>query len=91
MLTLIMAKKHKTRQEKIIAQLRRQINLQTKVSQEAVSPVPPQINRPTPVNVYPETSNFSPYSHLIKKDLLKTLIITLAVFSLELVLYWKLR
>ena len=97
-----MSKKRKTRKEKIILQLKRQINQQEsssdsileskfKLSQEAISKQPqikPQIKKEEKIV---DSSVFSYDLKLIKKDLLKTLILTIIIISFEIVLYLKLR
>lgn len=88
-----MAKKRRTRQEKIITQLKRELNKRTKFkpSQEAISQ-PEKIELPRKaLGEKTDSSVFSSNLVLIKKDLLKTLILSLIVFSLEFVLYLKLR
>lgn len=86
-----MAKKRKTRQEKIIIQLKRQLNTKSTPRQEAIL-------KPTEAKIQPEYNFKKPDSsilfynnELVKKDLLKTLVLTLAVISLEFVLYLKLK
>jgi len=100
-----MGKKRKTRQEKIILQLKRQLGqrkpyssksetvLETepKTSQEAIS-TQPQIKAKR--NLDEKISDVSVLSYdlkLVKRDLFKTLILTAAVVSLEIVLYLNLR
>lgn len=86
-----MAKKRKTRQEKIILQLKRQLDTKIAPRQEAIL-------KPAEAKIQPEY-NFKKPDHstlfyndrLVKKDLFKTLILTLAIVSLEFVLYLKLR
>jgi hypothetical protein len=86
-----MAKKRKTRQEKIILRLKRQLSTKTTPRQEAIS-------KPVEAKIQPE-DNFKRTdssilfynSGLIKRDLLKTLILTIIIVSLELVLYLKLK
>lgn len=97
-----MSKKRKTRKEKIILQLKRQLGRQKtppasvlepkfKSSQEAISQQP-QIKPPEakPEKIT-DSSAFSGDLKLNKKDLLKTLILTLFIISFEVVLYLKLR
>lgn len=96
-----MAKKRKTRQEKIILQLKRElakksqvpasISTKSKPSQEAISQ-PPKIKakqahaqEKSDISI----SSFDP--KLIRHDLIKTLILSLVVISLELMLYLALR
>jgi hypothetical protein len=100
-----MGKKRKTRQQKIILQLKRQINQQkphsltpkmlletdSKSSQEAISPQP-QIK--AKIDFVEKISDVSVLSYdlkLVKRDLFKTLILTAIVVSLEIVLYLNLR
>lgn len=96
-----MAKKRKTRQEKIILQLKREVarqknkpgltNTHLKVRQGAkFKPVPTQ----TPKAKFKKKIDDSVFSYepkLIRQDLFKTLILTLIVLSLEAMLYLKLR
>lgn len=96
-----MPKRRKTRQEKIILQLRRRLEKQktqipsqeqkTQVCQEAIPsrPKPKQSKRIAHKKV--DISTFSYNPALIKKDLIKTLILALTILSLEIVLYLKLR
>ena len=95
-----MAKK-KTRQEKIILQLKRElakksqipvsISTKSKPSQEAISkpkkiePKQARITKKADIS----TLSFDP--KLIRRDLIKTLILSLVVISLELMLYLALR
>jgi hypothetical protein len=96
-----MGKKRKTRQEKIILQLKRQLNQQQsktvspstnfQIRQEGIlneSQIQPQDKK---VLKNGDVSNFSGNLKLIKKDLLKTFILTLAIISFEVVLYLRLR
>lgn len=96
-----MGKKRKTRQEKIILQLKRQLGqkkpilspLNTKIeaSQEEVF-VKAQIQVQEPkISKISDVSNLSGNLKLIKKDLLRTFILTFIIISFELVLYLKLR
>jgi len=94
LLSISMAKKRKTRREKIIFQLKRQLaqkGTKLEPSQEAISP--PKIIEPVmvPEIKKPDISALSLNLKLIKKDLLKTLILSLITFSLEAVLYLKLK
>ena len=96
-----MAKKRKTRQEKIILQLKRELaqkevqvpslKPKTKPSQGAISfqpkPKAPRLTKEKKTDI----STLSHDSRLIKKDLAKTLILTLIALSLQLVLYLRLR
>ena len=88
-----MAKKRKTRQEKIIRQLRQKLT-QTAPSQVRQEPVSyriaaePEKIRPSEKTDKPDLS-FNP--KLIRKDLIKTLALTLGIISLEAVLYFRLR
>jgi len=97
-----MSKKRKTRKEKIILQLKRQLGQQKtppasvlepkfKLSQEAI----PNQSQIKPMEAKEEkkvdSSVFSDNLKLNKKDLLKTLILTLLIISFEVVLYLKLR
>lgn len=86
-----MAKKRKTKQEKIILHLKRQLDTKIAPRQEAIlKPVEAKISPAS--NLKRSDSSILFYNNrLIKKDLLKTLILTLIIISLEFVLYWKLR
>jgi hypothetical protein len=96
-----MAKKRKTRQEKIILQLKRQLQKketktppepkENQISQEAIS-IQPQVE-PIQVQKEKKTDNsvFSTDLKLIRKDLFKTLILTFIIISFEMVLYLYLR
>ncbi|MBM3205567.1 hypothetical protein FJZ41_01800 [Candidatus Shapirobacteria bacterium] len=96
-----MSKKRKTRKEKIILQLKRQLGQKSQTasvlepkfeaSQEAIS-LQPQ-TEPKKVVVKKNTDlsvNFGNLK-LIKKDLVKTLVLSLIIISFEIVLYLKLR
>jgi len=96
-----MGKKRKTKQQKIILQLKRQLsqqprisvskNTESQVSQEEVL-IKPQapLQEPKTLKIYDVSSYFLNLK-LIRKDLLKTLVLTLAIISFEIVLYLKLR
>lgn len=93
-----MGKKRKTRQEKIILQLKRKLAAETafpstksEPSQEAISKLQNFEPDKEPTIEKPDISSQSFDPRLIKKDLLKTAILALAIFSLEIVLYLKLR
>lgn len=96
-----MAKKRKTRQEKIILQLKRQ--LAQEKGREVVSASFERISQGAKVKAGSEAkpkkaqtkktykSVFFYDSALVKKDLIKVMILTLGIISLEFVLYLKLR
>lgn len=98
---LEMGKKRKTRREKIILQLKRQLAYQAeKTIPPSIKFEPSQEAIPKPEKIEPEKIptikkfdisilSFDP--KLIRKDLLKTTILSLIVFILEIVLYLKLR
>lgn len=96
-----MAKKRKTRQEKTILQLKRELAKKTPVpalvstkikpSQEAISQAPKIKAKQTPPQQKADISTLSYDPRLIRRDLIKTLILSLAVISLELMLYLALR
>jgi len=80
----------KTKQEKIIAELRRRIHLQ---EQNLVRVIPERtdkekLNFETKLPSQPLVETLTVPVDLIKKDLLKTLILTGVAISLELVVYW---
>jgi hypothetical protein len=94
-------KKRKTRQEKIILQLKREL---AKQQSKTGSSKPPKETRQGAISLQPkakpsrhniknksETSILSYSPKLIKKDLLKSVILATVIFSLEIVLYLKLR
>lgn len=96
-----MSKKRKTRQKKIILQLKRkldqeklfppQINTVLKTSQEEVFlKTEPEIKKEKIEKITDVKANFGDLK-LIRKDLIKTLLITFFIISLEVVLYLKLR
>jgi len=96
-----MAKKRKTRQEKIILQLKREL---TKEKQKMVSPSMKFEARQEAISIKPKfkpqrqagekktdvsIQTFNP--RLIRKDLAKTAILALIALGLEFMLYLKLR
>ena len=96
-----MGKKRKTKQQKIILQLKRQLNqnrpisapisTELPISQEEVFSQPQAQVQEAKVSKISDVSSYSGNLKLIKKDLLKTLLLTLAVISFEVVLYLRLR
>lgn len=96
-----MTKKRKTRQEKIILQLKRELakknqisasrGTKTKPSQEAIFKPSKTKTKQTRPSKKDDISVFSFDSKLIRRDLVKTLILSLIVISLELMLYLALR
>lgn len=86
-----MAKKRKTKQEKIILQLKRQLDTKITPRQEAILEPAEAKTLPVFSHKRSDTSILFYNNRLIKKDLLKTLILTMIIISLEFVLYWKLR
>lgn len=96
-----MAKKRKTRQEKIILQLKRElakksqvsasISTKSKPSQEAISPAPKIKAKQAHTKKKTDISVLSFDPKLIRHDLIKTFILSLVVISLELMLYLALR
>lgn len=93
MSTSKMSKKRKTKEQKIISQLRRELKKKAtfEPSQEANYSAP--VIQKNIINVQKKTdkSILLPNSKPIRHDLIKSLILALAVLSFELVLYWKLR
>lgn len=96
-----MAKKHKTRQEKIILQLKRelakksqipaQISTKFKPRQEAIlKEIKIEVEQ-IPLKEKIDLSAFSFDPKLIRRDLFKTLGLSLIVVSFEFVLYLALR
>lgn len=96
-----MAKKRKTKREKIITQLRRELerqrrktavsSIKTKARQEAISKQPQAEPKEPQKLKKSDISIFSYDPKLVKKDLTKTLILALVAISLEVVLYFTLR
>lgn len=88
-----MSKKRKTREQKIILRLRRELAQGTKLKprQEANSFGPKRkIPEKLPLKKQDDLALFFD-PKLIKKDILKTLILSLTIISLEVVLYLRLR
>ena len=92
----------KTRQEKIIADLRRKLaSTGSNLSPQALPSKPQPITNPQPITqltslTLPPTNHLPPTTYnppqvaaYIKKDLTKTLILTILVISLELMLYFR--
>ena len=96
-----MGKKRKTKQQKIILQLKRQLSQQpqifvpksteSQISQEEVLNEPQAQAQEPKISKISDVSIHSVNLKLIRKDLLKTLVLTLAIISFEIVLYLKLR
>lgn len=96
-----MGKKRRTRREKIILQLKRELarekaktvipSKKIKARQEAIPPEPKIKPRKQVKEKKLDISILSYDARLIRKDLVKTLILTLIAISLELVLYLRLR
>jgi len=101
LLSTLMSKKRKTREQKIILQLKRELAKRAQVSAPtSIKFEPSQEAVSQPAKIEPQKkvilkkTDFSIFSYdpkLIKKDLLKTLIFSLIIFSLEVVLYLKLK
>lgn len=97
-----MAKKRKTRQEKIILQLKRELarlekqaptlrNTKFEPRQEPILKRPQAKAKQTELIRKTDASIFFYNPSLARKDLLKTLVLALVALSLEFMLYWKLR
>ncbi len=96
-----MVKKRKTRQEKIILQLKRELAKKNRLSvSKGIKFEPSQeaISKPTkikaklkPLRKETDVSTLSFKPKLIRRDLIKTLILSLAIISFELMLYLALR
>jgi len=88
-----MPKKRKTRQEKIILQLKRELarNTKSKPRQEAKSFQPQVEAKKRPKIKKVDTSAFSYDLSLIRQDLGRSLLLTLGILSLEFVIYFQLR
>lgn len=96
-----MPKRKKTRQEKIILQLKKELlrkeristfsSIKSKPRQEAISQQP-QIESELKSTVKKtDKSIFSYDPNPIRQDLFKTFLLSLIILSFEFVLYWKLR
>ena len=95
-----MSKKRKTRQQKIILQLKRKLAAQerkkallepnTKLRQEATSSKSLLQSQGVSLAKRRENIVLSYNPMLVKKDILKTLILTSAIIGLQIVLYLKL-
>jgi len=94
-------KKRRTKQEKIILQLKKEIAQQKRQSSPEKEKTPSRQEAILPKAIEPierklggkskdDSSLFQDVS-LVKKDLLKSLILTIAIFSLEVMLYLKLK
>ena len=88
-----MATKRKTRNDKIISDLRRQLATTRETTVQTQEIVPTTKSYSVPVSTLPEKPTVLPSQiplALVKKDLTKTLALTLLAISLELVLYFLL-
>lgn len=96
-----MAKKRKTRQEKIILQLKRELaknqpqNIpvitESEPRQEAIINETKHKSEKTVTEKKLDSSIYFYDPRLVRKDLFKTALLTLVVISLEIVLYLRLR
>jgi hypothetical protein len=96
-----MAKKRKTRQEKIILQLKRELARQkaeksfskpkVEISQEAISEPKTEAVPAKPTRKKLDKSIFFYHPSLVKRDLVKSLGLALLVISLEFMIYLRLR
>ncbi|MGB9706590.1 MAG: hypothetical protein ACPLXP_00740 [Microgenomates group bacterium] len=96
-----MGKKRKTRQEKIILQLKRKLAAQKakealvspklQLRQEAISYRPNKGPEAKLSSEKPNNAIFSYDPKLVKKDILKTIILSLVIIGLQVVLYLRLR
>lgn len=96
-----MAKKRKTRQEKIILQLKKELAAKEAAGrdfgpakperQEPVLRLKKSVEEKTPKRESEGKSGFNANPRLVKIDLLKSLAFTLLILSLEIVLYWRLK
>ena len=83
----------KTKQEKIIAELRRKLQAQQERPASVASQIrekpKPEFRAKDPIR--PSVDTFSVPTDLIKKDLLRTAILTIVAISLEVVVYliWR--
>lgn len=82
-----MAKKRKTREEKIIAQLRRQLESSPKMQSAVLEKPNPTFNFKTDYQINPKHTIVYDYSY-VKRDLIKTTFLTIVAISAFMVLYW---
>lgn len=90
-----MAKKRKTREEKIIASLRRELEkskreLKKIKKKEEILPEKKQVKKSKTTNLYPPClagRQVTPNLYL-KRDLTKTLTLSILAIGIELVVYW---
>jgi hypothetical protein len=80
------AKKGKTRQEKIISRLRRQVAISS-----TVNALPPKLAPLVQEKEKAINNVLSCNPKLLKKDLLKTALLSFVIVTVELVLYSKLK
>ena len=88
-----MSRKRRTRQDKIIAKLKRQLSVNQTVSKSKVKTVPLKNQEKTHPKIKSQTSQ-KIYHHkpqLIKKDLIKTSLYSLLFTSIILLLFWYLE
>ena len=83
----------KTKQEKIITDLRRRLQAQEKQSSPLMPKLTPKIEfePEEKIRERPVINTFAIPTDLIKKDLMKTLILSVVAISLEFVLYFTWR
>ena len=77
-----MAKKRKTRKDKVIADLKKEL-----AKKRPAAPKTPKLPKLSPI---PTNTNSQINLHL-KKDLTKSLFLAILVVGFELVVYWRLR
>ena len=85
----------KTKQEKIIADLRRQLSFTQTQKETTIQKIEIQKDEPKPTFHYQIPKNTaiasSEFLPLIKKDLIKTLVLSILAIFFELVLYFLLK
>lgn len=96
-----MAKKRKTRQDKIISKLKRELNQkqafrepfepENTSRQEAISSRPAKAKIIKVSNVKNDNSVFSYDTAYIRRDLIRSLLLATAVIGAEIMLYFRLR
>lgn len=82
-----MARKRKTREEKIIAQLRRELKESKKELKGFKKEKAPE-KKTVKKRPVPETSITLAFNPHLKRDLTKTLILSILAIATELVVYW---
>lgn len=88
-----MTKKRKTRKDKIIADLKRELAQKRPTNPKPIHTAPnPPAGGPKLPKLSPVSTNVNSQINLyLKKDLTKSLALAILVIGFELVIYWRLR